>query len=640
MAYEINSGDILDLENINSNKKIYAGPGAGKTYFLVNNIKDMFKKETKIYKSESKKILCITYTNSAVEEIKNRLEGYENNIEICTIHSFIIKYIICFCQEELKNIMKEDYGVEVKGKARISSQIEGVGILHGREKQEIFDYINANSGTEEELNYSKKIMGEVKIDINKYIEENKKELISSDKINVLHKKVIKKYLWDVVRKLNHDEILYFGYRIIERNPTILYALRVQFPYIFVDEFQDTNPLQTMILSKICEKISKITVIGDIAQSIYSFQGARPAQFKDFSMPKIIKYEINGNRRSTNNIVHLCNYIRKNDNLEQKSIKEYQSQEEKQNAEKRLVHFVTNSSYQKIENIIRQVLKDEGAIITRTWAYAFKYIMDISNEQKETLKKIYNSYYASPIDIRYEISESSSILWVKAFKFIIYLNKTYKTRTINNILNAIEMYGKVDKNILKENLSIDLIIKINSFLDNIFGNINNQTKVVEIINKFNNNLNESVNEEIKKFLNRTMDLEDFKIELFSEEDNQQLMSLINELEWNTAKSLFNEVFSKDSKYMTVHQAKGLEWKTVFVSIHPTRADTTTFSDMFEKSNILSENSMDEFTRMFYVACSRASEELFIDIDEADKKMVEQKLNAYINEKKIDKFYDFI
>lgn len=640
MAYEISSGDILDLESVNSNKKIYAGPGAGKKYFLVNNIKDMFKKETKIYRSESKKILCITYTNSAVEEIKSRLEGYEKNIEICTIHSFIIKYIIYFCQEELKRIMKEDYDIEVKGKARISSQIEGVGILHGRDKHEIFEYINANSGIEEELNYSKKIMGEVKIDINKYIEENKKELISSDKINVLHKKVIKKYLWDVVRKLNHDEILYFGYRIIERNPTILYALRVQFPYIFVDEFQDTNPLQTMILSKICEKISKITVIGDIAQSIYSFQGARPAQFKDFSMPKIIKYEINGNRRSTNNIVHLCNYIRRNDNLEQKSIKEYQSQEEKQNAEKRLVHFVTNSSYQKIENIIRQVLKDEGAIITRTWAYAFKYIMDISNEQKETLKKIYNRYYASPIDIRYEISESSSILWVKAFKFIIYLNKTYKTRTINNILNAIEIYGKVDKNILKENLSIDLIIKINSFLDNIFGNINNQTKVVEIINKFNNNLNESVNEEIKKFLNRTMDLEDFKIELFSEEDNQQLMSLINELEWNTAKSLFNEVFSKDSKYMTVHQAKGLEWKTVFVSIHPTRADATTFSDMFEKSNILSENSMDEFTRMFYVACSRASEELFIDIDEADKKMVEQKLNAYINEKKIDKFYDFI
>lgn len=483
-------------------------------------------------------------------------------------------------------------------------------------------------------------MGEVRIDINKYIEENKKELMSSERINVLHKKIIKKYLWDVVRKLNHDEILYFGYRIIERNPTILYALRVQFPYIFVDEFQDTNPLQTMILSKICEKISKITVIGDVAQSIYSFQGARPTQFKNFSMPEITDYKINGNRRSTNNIVHLCNYIRRNDNLEQKSIKKYLNQEEEQNAERRLVHFVTNSSHEKIEKIIRQVLNDEGAIITRTWAYAFKYIMDVSDEQKETLKKIYNNYYASPIDIRYEISESSSILWVKAFKFIIYLNKTYKTRTINNVLNAIEIYGKVNKNILKENLSIGLIIKINNFLEKVFGDVNSQTKVVEIINKFNNNLDEDVNKEIKRFLNRTMDLEDFKIELFSEEDNQQLISLINELEWNTAQSLFNEVFSKDSRYMTVHQAKGLEWKKVFVSIHPTRADSTTFSEMFQKSNILSENSMDEFTRIFYVACSRSSEELFIEIDEADKIIVEQKLNEYITEKKIDKFYDFI
>ena len=58
MACEIKSGDILDLESINSNKKIYAGPGAGKTYFLINNIKEMFKRDTKIYGSMNKKILC------------------------------------------------------------------------------------------------------------------------------------------------------------------------------------------------------------------------------------------------------------------------------------------------------------------------------------------------------------------------------------------------------------------------------------------------------------------------------------------------------------------------------------------------------------------------------------------------------
>ena len=640
MACEIDSGYILNLENINSNKKIYAGPGAGKTYFLINNIKNMFKKETKIYKSERKKILCITYTNSAVDEIKSRLEGYEDNIEICTIHSFIIKYIIQFYQNELKKIMKEDFDICIKGNKKISSQIEGIGILHGQDKQQIFSYINVNLGTNEDISYSKKIMGEVKVDIDKYINQGVKELICSSKINTSHKKIIKKYLWDVVRKLNHDEILYFGYRIIEKNPTVLYALRVQFPYIFVDEFQDTNPLQTKILSKICEKISKITVIGDVAQSIYSFQGAKPTQFENFSMPSMEEYAISGNRRSTNNIVHMCNYIRRNDSLEQNSIKEYKTQEEKKIAESKLVHFIINTSNKKVENIIREVLNNEGVIITRTWAYAFNYLIDIPNEQKEVLKKIYNSYYISPIDIRYEIAESSSVLWVKAFKFIILLSKTYQTRTMNNILNAARVYGNIDRNMLKDKLSMEIIIKLNKFLNDLFKDINSKAKVVEVIDTFNNRLDKMENLKIKDFFSEVTKIQNFKIELFSEEDNEKIKDLINELEWETAHALFNDVFSKNSKYMTVHQAKGLEWKKVFISINPTRGDSITFPTMFSESNILSENVSDEFTRMFYVACSRAIEELFICIEEKDKIIVEQQLDKYIKRKSIDKFYDFL
>lgn len=640
MACEIKSGDILDLESINSNKKVYAGPGAGKTYFLINNIKDMFRKDTKIHKSEKKKILCITYTNSAVDEIKSRLDGYEDNIEICTIHSFIIEYIIKFYQNELKKIMKDDYGIEIKGNKKISSQIEGVGILHGQDKQQIFEYINNNLGTNEEINYSKKTMGEVKVDIEKYITEDKKELKCSNKITETHKKIIKKYLWDVIRKLNHDEILYFGYRILERNPTILYAIRAQFPYIFVDEFQDTNPLQTKMLLKICEKISKITIIGDVAQSIYSFQGARPTQFTNFFLPGMKEYEIKGNRRSTGNIVHMCNYIRRNDNLEQVSIKEYKNDEEKQKAESKLVHFISNSSNEKIKSIIKDVLKSQGAILTRTWAYAFNYIVDISDTQKDILKKIYSSYYASPIDIRYEIVESSSILWVKAFKFIILLNEAYKTRTINNVLNAISIYGKIDRKNLERNFSINIIIKLNSFLEDLFKDINNNSKVIDIINDFNNKLSEDDCNEIKRFLNKISNAEDFKIEVFSEEDKPIFIDLINEVEWKTAYALFKDIFSKDSKYMTVHQAKGLEWKKVFVSITTAKGDSISFADMFKNSNIISETPSDEFTRIFYVACSRAIEELYIAIDDTDKTIVQQKLDEYIKQKNINKFYDFL
>ena len=640
MAYEIESGDILSIDELNCNKKIYAGPGAGKTYFLINNIKDMFKKNTKIYKSDRKKVLCITYTNSAVDEIKNRLEGYEDNIEICTIHSFIIKYIIQFYQNELRRIIKEDFEIDIIGNKKISSQIEGVGILHGQDKQEIFKYINRKLGTNDEIDYSKKIMGEVKVDINKYIDKNQKEIICSEKITILHKKIIKEYLWNVIRKLNHDEILYFGYRIVEQNPTILYALRVQFPYIFVDEFQDTNPLQTKLLLKICEKISKITVIGDIAQSIYSFQGAKPTQFKNFFIDSIKEYEINGNRRSTNNIVQMCNYIRRKDSLKQKSIKEYENEESKQLAEARLVHFISNSSTEKVESIISDILKNQGAVITRTWAYAFYYILGISKNQKEVLKKIYNSYFSSPIDIRYEITESSSIQWVKAIKFIIYFYKTYKTRTINNVLNAIEVYGKIDKKILERTVSIKIINKMNNFIEEIFDNISSNTKITDIINGFNQKIDEDSNKEIKLFFNRIMDIDNFKIDVFSEDDNESLKSLINQLEWDTAYALFNDVFSKDSKYMTVHQAKGLEWEKVFVSINPTRNDSTTFFTMFQDSNISSENASDEFTRMFYVACSRAKEELYICIEDADALNIRQKLDEYIKENNINKFYDFI
>lgn len=640
MVSEIESGDLLDLVSINSNKKIYAGPGAGKTYFLVNNIKNMFKENTKIYKSKNRKILCITYTNSAVEEIKNRLEGYEENVEICTIHTFIIKYIISVFQTELKRIIKLDYGVEIGEDKKVSSQIEGVGILHGVDKNDIFKYINDNLSTAEELNYSKKIMGDVKININRYIEAGVKELQASASIKQSHVISIKKYLWGTVGKLNHDEILYFGYRIIEENPTILYALRVQFPYIFIDEFQDTNPLQTKLLLKICEKISKVTVIGDVAQSIYSFQGARPSQFVDFSLENIKEYKINGNRRSTANIVELCNYIRRDDELKQISIKEYLSLEEKQKVEKNLVHFVLNNSQDKVQSIINDILSDDGAIITRTWAGAFNYITDVSNEQKILLQKIYHTYYATPIDIRYEISESANVLWIKAIKFIMYINETYKTRTLNNFFNAIHEYRNIEPKDYKKIFSIRILVKLNRFLEEVFGNVNNDSKIIKIIEDFNNALKKSDNEEIKNFLNQVTNIEDFEITLFSDDDRETLKNLINNLEWHTAWVLFKDVFSKNSKYMTVHQAKGLEWKRVFINVFPTRSDSTSFSQIFQENNIRDENSCSEFIRLFYVACSRAKEELFICIEKKDKDVIEENLNKYIKENGLTRFYDFM
>jgi superfamily I DNA/RNA helicase len=108
-------------------------------------------------------------------------------------------------------------------------------------------------------------------------------LRASSKIDKRHIVPLKKYIWSVAKRLTHNEILYFGYRILESNPTALYALRVKFPFVFIDEFQDTNPLQTLLIKLIGQKSTMIGVVGDVAQSIYSFQGARPSDFKTFAV---------------------------------------------------------------------------------------------------------------------------------------------------------------------------------------------------------------------------------------------------------------------------------------------------------------------------------------------------------------------
>ena len=144
----------------------------------------------------------------------------------------------------------------------------------------------------------------------------------------------------------HNEILYFGYRILENNPTALYALRVKFPFIFVDEFQDTNPLQTLLVKLIGQKSTRIIVVGDIAQSIYSFQGAKPSDFNDFciDVENDVLYSINGNRRSTENVVNFCNFLRQSEkNIIQNSIKIYDSEEIKKETESKKIHFLLGDS---------------------------------------------------------------------------------------------------------------------------------------------------------------------------------------------------------------------------------------------------------------------------------------------------------
>jgi len=496
--------------------------------------------------------------------------------------------------------------------------------VHDFNKNVLFDY-KAFTEDAPQIILEYEIQHEISED-----DDFKMQLKSSPSIAKQHKVPIKEYVWSVVRKLTHNEILYFGYRILELNSTALYTLRVKFPFIFVDEFQDTNPLQTLLIKLIGEKSTVIGVIGDVAQSIYSFQGARPSQFSDFSVgdSKILTdYIIDGNRRSTANIVNFCNFIRKADTLvSQTSIRLYKSDSEKVDTEAKPIRFLVGND-DATKKIIAEVINDGGVVLTRAWAKAFSYIRDIEDEQVKLLSSIYNSYYNTPIDIRVEITELGNVTWVRAFKFIFFLHKAFTDGSFVDALKAFRLYADIDR----RKLNFKLLRQIKAIADEVFEGLSDASSTVSIIEKFNANLQEAKHSILR------VDLlgEDFSASIFDEYDltsgskkSLKFMDELSKLTWETSHKLFTEVFSPNSRYMTVHQAKGLEWDKVIVAAEPNKFDDTKLTDMYSDPQILKETSADEFVRMYYVACSRAKEELYIHLpDGFDRATIETALSGY-------------
>jgi len=83
------SDQLIEIEN---HFKLCAGPGAGKTRFLVNHIQNVIKNSERLQKA--RKIACITYTNIGVETLADRLEGSLDYVEISTIHNFLYKNVL------------------------------------------------------------------------------------------------------------------------------------------------------------------------------------------------------------------------------------------------------------------------------------------------------------------------------------------------------------------------------------------------------------------------------------------------------------------------------------------------------------------------------------------------------------------
>lgn len=322
----INSDTLIPIEQ---HFRVSAGPGAGKTYWMVNQIKNVLHTSKRLMKT--RKIACVTYTNIAVETILKRLGTSASQVEVSTIHSFLYKHIV----KPYASFLVADYGLD-------AAEIDGHddSVLHLKKVVEwIENHPNANK-----LKHPYAVNQLTKLDTNKraligwlsslsykidnsnnlrIVGDREKAFYLEERNGKIERRYLNKKCLDILETdllgykklywqegfLDHNDVLFFSYQLIKKYPFILKVLQAKFPYFFVDEFQDTNPIQVAILKLIVEKETIVGIIGDEAQSIYSFQGADPKQFHSFELPYIVDYEMADNRRSTNLIIDVLNKIR-------------------------------------------------------------------------------------------------------------------------------------------------------------------------------------------------------------------------------------------------------------------------------------------------------------------------------------------
>ena len=279
--------------------KVTAGPGAGKTHWLINHIKNVVSNSRKL--DVVRKVACITYTNVGIDTITSRLNMGNDVVEVCTIHSFLYANIV----RPYIHLVAKEFGLELSKLVVIDdSNFKSEGIAISVLKLINKSWVNARSYLKGLNNatwhYSNHTYNDYKprfpIKFGKWFVGNDCYM------------GFKRWLWSR-GYMSFDDILYFSHILLSRYPNIYTLIKARFPYIFVDEFQDTIPFVVDFLTKLGNEGVIVGVVGDKAQSIYDFLGATVQQFNNFTVPEMQEYEIRGNKRSTRQIIDLLNIIR-------------------------------------------------------------------------------------------------------------------------------------------------------------------------------------------------------------------------------------------------------------------------------------------------------------------------------------------
>ncbi len=287
---------------------VVAGPGSGKTRVIIERVIHLVKKGVK-----PSEILCLTFSEKAAEEMKQRLEKRMDMTEmgISTFHSF--------AKEVLEdNVLDSGVGVSsgviTKSAALVwgLKNIDNFNLQHLEIGNNAVDLVRSTiegiSTFKDELISPQELEQYVKNKLEREISDKERDF--AQKLSDLCRVYYKYQEFQRGKAvIDFDDMVLLTIDLFRKKPNVLAKYQKKYKHILVDEFQDNNYAQ-LELVKILAKAGNVTVVGDDDQSIYRFQGAYLTNFQDFKdhFPSTTVVVLSQNYRSTKNIVKVAGQL--------------------------------------------------------------------------------------------------------------------------------------------------------------------------------------------------------------------------------------------------------------------------------------------------------------------------------------------
>jgi DNA helicase-2/ATP-dependent DNA helicase PcrA len=593
---DLNSAQLEAVQSTQGQFLVIAGAGSGKTRVLVYRVASLVEKGIK-----PEEILLLTFTRRAAEEMLKRssllLDDRCQKVSGGTFHSFA-------------NSVLRKYALALG----LSNNFT---ILDRSDSEDAINLIRAQLGfnkTDKRFPRKRAITEVISISVNKsekiqdvLYDEYPQFIEWSDEIAKINQEY-KKYKYSK-SLLDYDDLLVYFKDLLENHEFVRFALANKYKFIMVDEYQDTNKLQADIVCLLASEHKNIMVVGDDSQSIYSFRGANFKNIMDF--PKIFKgakiITLEENYRSTQPILNMTNEVIRF--AEEKFEKNLFTRKQG----KKLPVFVdARDESGQSEFIVDKILelREEGielgdiAVLFRSGWHSNDLEVELANRNIPFVKyggqKFVEAAHIKDVIaiLRIVHNRDDQISWHRALLLLKGVGPKTAERIILEVAANKENLA-IDKKFLDKidglGVFLELLKKIDIarhspvYMIHVFLKYY-QPLLKEKYDDFNKRLNDL--DSLERIASRYKSLEQFLTDMALEPPERSMVEA--------------GVKDKDDSALvlsTIHSAKGLEWHSVFV-IYLAEGHLPSYFSLEDK------DAIEEERRLFYVAVTRAKENLFL------------------------------